>query len=48
MIISDNADLYTMKHKILVAYIKDAIELDDNVDEYKDGRSTRVGDVGSQ
>ena len=40
--------LYPMKYKTLVAYIKDAIELDDNVDEYKYGRTTRLGDMGSQ
>ena len=33
-----------MKHKTLVANIKDAIE---HV-EYKDGRPTRLGDMGSQ
>ena len=38
-----------MKHKTLAVSIKDPIELDnDNVDEYKDGRPTRMGDVSSQ
>ena len=43
-----HATLYPMKQKTLIAYIKDAIELDDNVNEYKDGRPTRLGDMGSQ
>ena len=37
-----------MKHKTLAACIKDAIELDDNIDKYKDGRPTRLVDIGSQ
>ena len=36
-----HAALYPKKHKTLNACIKDAIELDDNVDEFRDGRPTR-------
>ena len=43
-----HAALYPMKHKTLIACIKDAIKLDDNVDEYKDERPMAMGDVGSQ
>ena len=43
-----HASLYPMKHKTLAASIKDTIELDDNVDEYKDERPMGIGDVGSQ
>ena len=37
-----------MKHKTIYVSIKDAIELDANVDENKDGRPMGMGDVGSQ
>ena len=38
-----------MKHKTLVvASIKDAVELDAKCDEFKDGRNFGVGDESSQ
>ena len=40
--------LYLMKHKTLAASIKDEIKLDENCDEYKDGRTTSVGYESSQ
>ena len=43
-----HAALYPMKHKTLAASTKDAIELDDNCDEFKDGKIASVGEVGSQ
>ena len=43
-----HAALYPMSLKSLNACIKDAIELDDNVDEYKDGKSMGMVDVGSK
>ena len=42
-----HAALYPKKHKTLNACIKQAVELDDNVDEFRDGRPTRLGDLGS-
>ena len=42
-----HATLYPKKHKTLNACIKEAIELDDNVDKFKDGRPTRLGDSRS-
>ena len=37
-----------MKHKTLTVSIKDAIELNDNINEYNDGKHTGLGDMGSQ
>ena len=42
-----HAVLYPKKHKTLNTCIKEAVELDDNVDEFRDGRPTRLGDSGS-
>ena len=42
-----HAALYPKKHKTLNACIKEAVELDDNVEEFKDGRPTRLGDSGT-
>ena len=42
-----HAVLYPKKHKTLNVCIKEAVELDDNVDEFRDGRPTRLGDLGS-
>ena len=39
--------LYPMKHKTLAASIKDAIDLNDNVEEKKDGRPIGLVDIGS-
>ena len=39
--------LYPKKHKTLNACIKEAVELDDNVNKFKDGRPTRLKDLGS-
>ena len=41
------AALYPKKHKTLNACIKETVELDDNVDKFKDGRPTELGDLGS-
>ena len=43
-----DASLYSKKHKSLSTFIKDAIDLDDNVDEYNDGGPMGMGEVGSQ
>ena len=42
-----HAALYPKKHKTLNACIKEAVELDDNIDEIIDGRPTGLGDYGS-
>ena len=42
-----HAALYPKKHKTLNACIKEAVKLDDNVDEFKDGRPMGLGDSGS-
>ena len=42
-----HAALYPMKHNTLTTCIKDVIELDNNVDKYKDERPTRLGNMGS-
>ena len=42
-----HAALYPKKHKTLNACIKEAIELDDNVDEFTHKRATRLGDSRS-
>ena len=42
-----HAALYPKKHKTLNACIKEAIKLDDNIDKFRDGRPTRLGDSGS-
>ena len=39
--------LYPKKHKTLNACIKEAIELDDNVDEFKDRRPMGLQDLRS-
>ena len=42
-----HAALYPKKHKTLNACIKEAVELDNNVDEFRDGRPTGLGDSKS-
>ena len=42
-----HAALYPKKHKTLNACIKEAVKLDDNVDEFRDERPTGLGDSGS-
>ena len=42
-----HAVLYPKKHKTLNACIKEAIELDDNVDEFRERRPTGLWDLGS-
>ena len=42
-----HAALCPKKHKTLNACIKEAVELDDNVDEFRDGRLTGLGDLRS-
>ena len=37
-----HAALYPKKHKTLNMCIKDVVELDDNVDKFRDGRPTRL------
>ena len=37
-----------MKHITLAACIKNSIEVDENMNEYKDGRPIGLGDMGSQ
>ena len=39
-----HAALYPRKHKTLNACTKEAVELADNVDKFKDGRPTGLGD----
>ena len=42
-----HAALYPKKHKTLNTCIKEAVELDDNIDEFRDGRPTGLGDARS-
>ena len=42
-----HAALYPKKHKTLNACIKEAVKLDDNIDELRYGRPTRLGDSKS-
>ena len=42
-----HAALYRSKHKTLAACIKEAIELVDNCDEYREGMTTSTGETDS-